>query len=261
MKKIQTLQQLKDMHIDKSDFVLQHKNVSFSEVYEAQSDNILGQGGFGKVLKCKHRTSGELRAVKMISKEHISQQEAIRLRYEIDILKNLSHPNILRLFEVFEEKQYIFLVTECCEGGELFDEIISRGKFEEKDAANIIKQLLSAIAYCHDQHVCHRDLKPENILIDNKDNNTIKLIDFGTSQLFQQGESMQLVLGTAYYIAPEVLRGNYDEKCDIWSIGVILYILLSGMPPFPGQTDEEIMELVKKGRYHFKGKLTLCSFG
>jgi calcium-dependent protein kinase len=117
----------------------------------------------------------------MISKDHITQLEAVRLRYEIDVLKNLTHPNILKLYEVFEEKQYIYLVTECCEGGELFDEILSRGKFEEKDAANIIKQLLSAIAYCHNQRVCHRDLKPENVLIDNKDKNTIKLIDFGTS--------------------------------------------------------------------------------
>jgi calcium-dependent protein kinase len=94
--------------------------------------------------------------------------------------------------------------------------------------------------------VCHRDLKPENILIDDKDKNTIKLIDFGTSQPFANEEKMELVLGTAYYIAPEVLQGNYDEKCDLWSIGVILYILLSGIPPFPGQTDEEIMQKVRK---------------
>lgn len=117
----------------------------------------------------------------MIAKDQISSQESVRLRYEIDILKNLTHPNILRLFEVFEDKKYIYLVTEYCEGGELFDEIVSRGKFEEKDAANVIKQVLSAISYCHNQNVCHRDLKPENILIDSKDKNTMKLIDFGTS--------------------------------------------------------------------------------
>lgn len=191
----------------------------------------------------------------MIDKSHITQPESVRLRYEIDILKNLTHPNILRLFEVFEDKKNIYLVTEYCQGGELFDEIINRGKFEEKDAANIIKQVLSAISYCHNQNVCHRDLKPENILIDDKDRNTIKLIDFGTSQVFGGDEKMQLVLGTAYYIAPEVLEGNYDEKCDIWSIGVILYILLSGTPPFPGANDEEIMAKVKKGKLTFRSKL------
>jgi len=96
-------------------------------------------------------------------------------------LQNLDHPNILRLYEVFEDAKNFFIVTELCEGGELFDEILNRGRFEEKDAYPIMKQLLSAIAYCHGKNVCHRDLKPENVLIDNKDKNTIKLIDFGTS--------------------------------------------------------------------------------
>lgn len=133
-----------------------------------------------------------MRAVKLISKEQMSQAGAVRLRYEIDILKNLSHPNILKLYEVFEDQTTIYLVTEYCDGGELFDEIIARGSFEEKDAANVIKQLLSSIAYCHDQNVCHRDLKPENILIEGKDKSTIKLIDFGTSQLFGSEEKMEL---------------------------------------------------------------------
>jgi calcium-dependent protein kinase len=105
--------------------------------------------------------------------------------------------------------------------------------------------------------VCHRDLKPENILIDNREKNTIKLIDFGTSQVFRSEEKMQLVLGTAYYIAPEVLQGNYDEKCDVWSIGVILYILLSGIPPFSGNNDEEIMKKVEKGKYTYGGRDSL----
>jgi calcium-dependent protein kinase len=174
----------------------------------------------------------------------MSAHSKTRLNYEIDILKNLDHPNILRLYEVFEDKKYIYLVTEFCQGGELFDEIIARGKFNERDAAVIIKQLLSAISYCHSKKVSHRDLKPENILIDNKETLQIKLIDFGTSQRFEDEENMELVLGTAYYIAPEVLKGHYDEKCDIWSIGVILYILLSGEPPFPGSDDKEILKSV-----------------
>lgn len=103
--------------------------------------------------------------------------------------------------------------------------------------------------------MCHRDLKPENILLDSSDGTTIKLIDFGTSQVFENEEKMELVLGTAYYIAPEVLLGKYNEKCDIWSIGVILYILLSGEPPFPGSSDPEIISKVKKGKYNFTSKL------
>ena len=178
----------------------------------------------------------------------------VRLSYEIDILKNLDHPNILRLYEVFEDAKNIYLVTELCNGGELFDEIVSRTRFGERDAANVIKQLISAISYCHSKKVCHRDLKPENILIDNKESLTIKLIDFGTSQRFEDEEKMELVLGTAYYIAPEVLKGEYDEKCDVWSIGVILYILLSGEPPFPGGDDKEILRSVIQGKYSFKRK-------
>lgn len=138
-------------------------------------------GGYGTVQKCWHKETGAVRAVKIMKKSKISKSDWTRLRYEIDILKNLDHPNILRLFEVFEDKQQIYLVTEICDGGELFDEIINRGKFEEKDAAPIMKQLLSAISYCHKKNVCHRDLKPENILLDAKDKGTIKLIDFGTS--------------------------------------------------------------------------------
>lgn len=186
-----------------------------------------------------------------MKKDKINSSEQVRLRYEIDILKNLDHPNILRLYEVFEDNKHIFLVTEYCDGGELFDEILLRQRFEEKDAAPIMKQLLSAINYCHKQKVCHRDLKPENVLLDSGDKSTIKLIDFGTSQVFENEEKMELVLGTAYYIAPEVLAGKYDEKCDIWSIGVILYILLSGEPPFFGNNDAEIIQKVKKGRYYY----------
>ncbi len=215
MKKTTVAQNVKDVKIDKSDFILQHKNTKFTEIYvvngllgegkELNYSNILG--GYGKVMKCVHKSSGEVRAVKIMEKEKISPPEQVRLKYEIDILKNLTHPNILRLFEVFEDKKQIYLVTEFCSGGELFDEIQKRNTFTERDAAGIIKQLLSAIAYCHNQNVCHRDLKPENILMDENDKKTIKLIDFGTSQVFNEGEKMELVLGTPYYIAPEVLHG------------------------------------------------------
>lgn len=196
----------------------------------------------------------EVRAVKIIDKERMDEQERVRLKYEVEILKNLYHANIVRIYEVYENETTIFIVTELCEGKELFEEISSRKKFNEKEAAIVTKQILQAIAYCHDQKICHRDLKPENILIDTANNGAIKIIDFGTSQVMRNNAKMHQVYGTAYYIAPEVLKGNYTEKCDLWSIGVIVYIMLSGKPPFPGKTDEAIIERVKEGTYQLSDK-------
>ena len=140
-------------------------------------------------------------------------------------------------------------MTELCTGGELFEEITKRSSFSEKDAAGILSQVLSAMSYCHAKNICHRDLKPENILLDSKNNNAVKVIDFGTAQIFTPGVNMNQTYGTAYYIAPEVINGNYNEKCDIWSIGVIMYILLSGKPPFDGEEDSDILKKVKVGHY------------
>ena len=150
----------------------------------------------------------------------------------------LDHPNIIKLYEIFEDNDRYYLITELCKGGELFDEIAKEGSFSEQKAAGIIKQILMSVAYCHDKNVVHRDLKPENVLIDKEQNNTLKIIDFGTATQFKNDELMKEVYGTSYYIAPDVLKKRgYNEKCDVWSIGVILYILLSGMPPFSGEGD------------------------
>ncbi len=170
MMKLGTINDKDQMKLGKSDFVVEHNRQSkLLEYYTMENAKVLGQGSFGMVQQCIHKASGQKRAVKRLSKEKMSAHAKIRLEYEIDTLKNLDHPNILRLYEVFEDKKYIYLVTEFCQGGELFDEIIARGRFNERDAAVVIKQLLSAIAYCHNKKVCHRDLKPENILIDNKE--------------------------------------------------------------------------------------------
>ncbi len=137
------------------------------------------------------------------------------------------------------------------EGGELFDEIQRRKNFSEETAAEIISQLLSAIVYCHERRIVHRDLKPENILLDSTSPGKlqIKVIDFGTAQVFNPSSKLRATTGTAYYIAPEVLMKNYNEKCDVWSCGVILYILLSGTPPFNGKTDDEIIKAVKRTKF------------
>jgi len=175
---------------------------------------------------------------------------------EINILKEIDHPNIIKMYEFFEDDKRYYLVTEICKGGELFDEILQRGKFTERDAAVLMKQVLSCINYCHQANIVHRDLKPENILLEaNKEFDQIKIIDFGTSLVYDPNRNLDEKLGTPYYIAPEVLNKNYNNKCDIWSCGVITYILLSGQPPFNGTTDQEIMKKVREGQFSFEDRV------
>jgi calcium-dependent protein kinase len=163
------------------DFVKESQDIEqFSLKYSMQK-NILGKGAFGKVKLATLKANGEKRAVKIIDKLILEESEHVRLKYEIDILKNLNHPNIVQLYEVFESKSSLYLVTELCDGCELFDEITLRKNFNENQAAEVIKQVLNAIAYCHSKNVAHRDLKPENLLIDTNNRNSIKVIDFGTS--------------------------------------------------------------------------------
>ena len=187
------------------DFVVEYPSVSaFSQNYSMSAK--IGAGAFGQVRKATKKATGEVRAVKIIDKLMLDDTEKVRLRYEIEILKNLVHPNIVRLFEVYENKGTIYLVTELCDGCELFDEISKKEQFSEAEAALVTKQLLQAIAYCHGQNIAHRDLKPENILIDIKNRGQIKVIDFGTSHVFgEDSHEMHQMYGTPYYIAPEVL--------------------------------------------------------
>ena len=243
---------LDDLQTSQKDFVLEYESMAaFLKNYEV-SDKVLGTGAFGMVKKATKRTSGEVRAVKMIDKLQLDQQEKISLKYEIDILKNLTHPNIVRLYEVYENKSQIYMVTELCDGCELFDEISKRETFSEIEAALVTKQVLQAIAYCHGQNIAHRDLKPENILIDIKNRGTIKVIDFGTSHHFDSSNNvMHQLYGTPYYIAPEVLTGSYTEACDVWSIGVIVYIMLCGRPPFTGNSEDDILNKVRRGEWVF----------
>ncbi|OEH75482.1 calmodulin-domain protein kinase [Cyclospora cayetanensis] len=207
---------------------VQHSTAAFSDRYKGQ--RVLGKGSFGEVILCKDKVTGQEYAVKVISKRQVKQKtDKELLLKEVELLKKLDHPNIMKLYEFFEDKGYFYLVTEVYTGGELFDEIISRKRFSEVDAARIIRQVLSGITYMHKNKVVHRDLKPENLLLENKRKDAnIRIIDFGLSTHFESTKKMKDKIGTAYYIAPEVLHGTYDEKCDVWSTGVILYILLSG---------------------------------
>lgn len=160
-----------------------HRAGQLREHYEIKET--LGQGAFGEVARCIHKESGELRAVKMVRKDQLSRTEKFLLFTEIENLKALEHPNILQIYETFECPLFYYIVTELCQGGELFDEIERRGKFNEQDAIKTMKALLSAINYCHTNNIMHRDLKPENILLESrKDFTSIKLIDFGYSKKY-----------------------------------------------------------------------------
>jgi len=181
----------------------------------------------------------------------------------------------LKLFEYFEDEKNVYLVTEACRGGELFDRIIENEFFSEQTAAKIFKQIMQSINYCHNMGIAHRDLKPENFLFETKEaDSDLKIIDFGLSKIISPGttfhdtgltggkgkkqtrelDRMNTRAGTQNYISPEVLAGNYSIECDCWSAGCILYILLCGYPPFYGDDDQEILQMVAKGKFDFDGE-------
>ena len=214
----------------------------------------IGSGGFSRCLEVKNKTTGLLFACKELPKKKLSDYEG--LMREVNLMIKLDHPNIIKLYEVYENEKYIYLIMELCTGGELFDRITENTEngiqFTEKEAADLFKRMMSAINYCHKNGIVHRDLKPENLLYLNKDKNSpIKVIDFGMSKRFDSKHFMSEKVGTAYYISPEVLQGKYDEKCDIWSAGVILYIIICGYPCFNGEDDDEIFEAIQKGKIAF----------
>jgi calcium-dependent protein kinase len=228
-------QQLK---VSKSMFV-QENSGSFTDVYNLHPKS-LGSGAYGEVWLCDHKITQETRAVKILFKEGM-EPEDIRNRsvfIEVEILKALDHPNILKVYEYFEDDEKYYIVMEYCKNGDVFGRLEKTGPFNEKIAAKVMKQMLSALNYLHKQKIIHRDIKPENLLLADSepDDINIKLIDFNIATVKKQDLDVQ---GTIDYMAPEVFKGNYDEKCDIWGAGVILYVLVSGKLPFEGGDDEE----------------------
>ena len=216
----------------------------------------LGEGSFGKVFEIKHKNTGEIRASKQILKS-VFKKNLKQFVREMNILMKIDGPHVVKLYEIYEEERFIHIVMEECEGGQLSDriiKIISKGKFyTEREVAKLFQQIMSAIAYCHDNGIAHRDLKPENILYINKGeciNESIKVIDFGLSRIFHD-KKMNTKVGTPYYVAPEVLLKKYNEKCDIWSAAVILYMILSGEIPFNGENDKEIYNAISNYEYNF----------
>lgn len=216
-------------------------------------ENFLGEGGFGKVFLIRENKTGILRACKKILKNLINPEKKQSLTNtkkrvfieEVEILKKQDHPNIVRIIDFYDYENAYYIITEYCSGGELFESIKQFKEFSEAKTAKILQQLISAVIYLHQNGIVHRDIKPENIIFQNDDpDSPIKLIDFGVSTKFYIGSptKMKEFIGSVYYVAPEVLHRNYDEKCDTWSIGVQMYIQLFGHPPFNGITDSQICE-------------------
>ncbi|KAL1827088.1 hypothetical protein ACET3Z_005500 [Daucus carota] len=214
----------------------------------------LGRGEFGVTYECENIENGEKMACKKISKNRLRTAIDVQdVRREVDIMRRLPcHPNIVSYKEVFEDKEAIYLVMELCAGGELFDRIVARGHYSERGAALVTKTMLEVVKVCHEHGVMHRDLKPENFLYANQDENApLKAIDFGLSIFFEPGQLFREIVGSPYYMAPEVLRRNYGPEVDIWSSGVILYILLCGVPPFWAETEQGIAQAIVKGKLTF----------
>eukprot|EP00590_Aulacoseira_subarctica_P010604 CAMPEP_0172415214 /NCGR_PEP_ID=MMETSP1064-20121228/1683_1 /TAXON_ID=202472 /ORGANISM="Aulacoseira subarctica , Strain CCAP 1002/5" /LENGTH=548 /DNA_ID=CAMNT_0013152127 /DNA_START=66 /DNA_END=1712 /DNA_ORIENTATION=+ len=205
-------------------------------------------------MNCKCKDEQQLYAIKAIRKDRVKNPYYLKeLQNEIRLLKHLDHKNIVRIYESFEQNSQIHLVIECCEGGDLYE----RAPYVEQSAAKIVRQILSAVNYLHKNRVIHRDLKFENILFDSEHPDAeIKLIDFGLSRHFSRGQDQRTGKGgTVYAMAPEVLNGTYDPKADIWSIGVIAYMLLSSKKPFEGETREEIARKISCGDYSFSSNV------
>jgi calcium-dependent protein kinase len=193
-----------------SSFVFENKG-KLKDFYRI--GKLIGSGAFGDVRICLHKESNSQRAVKILYKANMTEDDERMLLNEINILRDLDHPNIVKMYEFFQDEKRYYIITEICKGGELFDEIIDKGHFTEKDAAIILRQLLSCINYCHGRSIVHRDIKPENILLEsNKDFNNVKIIDFGISVIKEPEVFIEESIGTPYYIAPEVWKKKYDEK-------------------------------------------------
>jgi len=234
---------------------IQHRN--FRDVYRVLQKEALGSGMTGAVHEWVHRQTSQPVAIKTVRKRGMREAAIQDMRREIELLSQLDHPNIVKILEAFEDNVAITLVMEICKGGELFDNLIEQTQYTEQRAAHLFKQMVEAVHYCHKMNVTHRDLKLENFVFETKEKHSVlKLIDFGLSKRYMGGggiSRMKTMVGTSYYMAPEVLdqHVSYNNKCDVWSLGVILYMMLTGSPPFGGRNETEILENVRHNNIRF----------
>ncbi|XP_071830597.1 serine/threonine-protein kinase BRSK2-like [Apostichopus japonicus] len=213
-------------------------------------EKTLGKGQTGLVKLGVHCITGRKVAIKIVNKEKLSESVLMKVEREIAIMKLIEHPHVLGLFDVYENKKYLYLILEHVSGGELFDYLVRKGRLTPREARKFFRQIISAIEFCHSHSVCHRDLKPENLLLD--DRNNIRVADFGMASLQLEQSLLETSCGSPHYACPEVIRGEkYDgRKADVWSAGVILYALLVGALPFDDDNLRNLLEKVKKGVFH-----------
>ncbi|EXC26388.1 Calcium-dependent protein kinase 20 [Morus notabilis] len=232
--------------------VLGRKTANIKDFYSLGRK--LGQGQFGTTFLCLEKGTEKEFACKTIVKRKLTTDEDVEdVRREIQIMHHLAgHPNVIQIVGAYEDAVAVHVVMELCAGGELFDRIIQRGHYTERKAAELARIIVGVVQACHSLGVMHRDLKPENFLfVNHEEEAPLKTIDFGLSMFFRPGETFTDVVGSPYYVAPEVLRKHYGPECDVWSAGVIIYILLSGVPPFWDETEQGIFEQVLKGELDF----------
>ncbi|CAM9966797.1 unnamed protein product, partial [Phaeothamnion confervicola] len=213
----------------------------------------LGRGAYSTVRVGVNKETGKRVAVKCIERARLRPADVGALRQEAGLLAQLRHPNIVELYGFFEEPEMFYMPLELCDGGELFDRIVVKQFYTEREARDLVRTLLTAVAYCHANGVVHRDLKPENLLLVSKDDDTsIKIADFGFAKAAGGVDVLQTQCGTPGYVAPEILRNiAYGAPVDMWSIGVITYILLAGYPPFSDDNQARLFLKIKKGRFQF----------
>jgi len=213
---------------------------------------LIGEGGFGQVFKVRHIPSGKYYAGKTISWASLEDQSASLA--EIEAMKKLDHPNLIKLFEYYEmDDAKVMLIMEYLSGENLYERILENELFEEDYAKTMFEQIVQAISFSHEKSICHRDIKPENFVFVSKEGDsmhTLKLIDFGLSTAQVYGNMNQMV-GSCFYMPPEVIMKNYDNSCDLWSAGIILFIMMCGYPPFAGETDEETIQQILAGEVIF----------
>jgi len=230
---------------------LAHDPTHDINLYYEITNQVLGIGAFSTVKAGISKEHGGRVAIKIIDKNHVKNKPDM-LKNEVEILLTIKHPNVINLYDLFDTSEHLYMVMELVTGGELFERIVEREQYSEEDAKEVMRQLLDAIGYIHSKNVVHRDLKPENLLLeDEADDTRIKLTDFGLSRIYDS-PFMSTACGTPGYIAPEILKASgYGPSVDMWSCGVIMYILLCGYPPFYNENDALLFESILSANYRF----------
>lgn len=225
------------------------------EIYEIDEENIIGEGAMSVVKSCTRRADHKLFAIKILNKLQLSKEELTKVHDEVEIMNQIDHPHCVRMYECYESPEKIYMILEMLSGGELFDRIIAKSYFGEEMAAKIVRDIAAAVNYLHVKNIAHRDLKPENLIYQTEDEDSpVKIADFGLGKIGWHAcaPALRTKCGTPGYTAPEILLGQpYDCRVDNWSLGVVLYVLLCGFPPFFHEKESELVRLICEGSYTF----------